>query len=110
VLERYPVTLALVVFVVSAASLFAFLVMVGAYLRVVGSGRARPPMWLGASVAACLAAPLSVAFRDMLLRAVGADPSHEGINTLAALVFGSGFLAGVLTLAAQSALRHARRG
>lgn len=110
VLEGYPAALVLVVFGFSAASLFAFVVLVGWYLGVVAPSRARPSVWLCAAVVACVAGPLAGAFRDFLLWAVGADQSHQTITTLAVLMLGAGVLAGTLSLVTQSAFRLLRRG
>jgi hypothetical protein len=109
VLEGYPIALVLVVFGVSVASLFAFLVLVGSYLRVVAPLRSSPSAWLCATVAACVAAPLAGAFRDSLLGTVGADQSHPRVRQLAVLMVAAGAVVGALSLAVQSALRHIRR-
>ena len=108
VLERYPAGLVLVVFGVSAAGLFAFAVLGGWYLRVVAPSPGRPSVWLCAAVVACVAGPLAGAFRDALLRTVGADESHQTIATLGALMLGAAILAGTLSLATQSAFRRVR--
>jgi len=45
-LEGYPAPLVLLSFVFVAATLFALVVMVGAYLRVVARRQTTPPAWL----------------------------------------------------------------
>jgi len=57
----------LFVFAVSTANLFAFVVIVGSYLRVVAAKRARPSVWLCAAVLACVGSTLAVSFRSSLL-------------------------------------------
>lgn len=109
VLEGYPAALVLVVFGVSAASLFAFVVLGGWYLRVVAPRRARPSVWLCSAVVACVAGPLAWAFRDALLRTVGAEHSHQTMATLAALMLGAAVLAGTLSLTTQAAFRSITR-
>ncbi|MGH9101538.1 MAG: hypothetical protein ACRDYD_00910 [Acidimicrobiales bacterium] len=109
VLEGYPAPLVLLVFTVSAGSLFAFLVVVGSYLRVVAPKRAQPSVWLCAAIVACLSGTLAVAFRDSLLWTLGTTQSHETIGTLAELVLGAGALAGALSLVGQSTARQLRQ-
>jgi hypothetical protein len=109
VLERYPASLVVFVFVVSTASLFALLVVVGAYLRVVAPNRARPSVWPCAAVVACTAGTLAVAFRDPLLQSVGSGSAHATTVMLTELLLGAGVAAGVLSLAAQTAFRRLRR-
>ncbi len=108
VLEHYPAPLVLLVFGVSTASLFAFTVVAGSYLRVIAPRHERPSIWLCAAVVTCLAGPLAGAFRDPLLRVIGVDESHQTVGGLAGLILGVGVLAGVVTLVGQSTFRCVR--
>ena len=108
VLERYPASLVVFVFAVSTASLFALVVLVGAYLHVVAPTRARPSVWLCAAVVACTAGTLAVAFRDPLLGVLGTSDVHATTGTLTELLLGVGAAAGAVSLAAQATFQRVR--
>jgi hypothetical protein len=105
VLEGYPAPLVAFVFALSAAALFAFVVMAGSYLRVVAPGKPGPSMLLCATVAACLGGPVVFAFHDSLLAAAHV-PQTAG--ALGVLLFGGGAGAGLVSLAGQAVFRRAR--
>lgn len=94
VLEDYPVPLVLLSSVFVTASLFVLVVVVGAYLRVVGRRQATPPAWLITTVVACTAGTVAFAFHDSLL-------SDQAVPQLSALYFGAGLAAGAVSLALQ---------
>lgn len=98
VLEGYPAPLVLLVFAFVTASLFAFVVVVGAYLRVVAKRNARTPPWLSTTVVACTAGTVAFAFHDSLL-------AHQTVTELSALYFGVGVAAGMVSLALQTLWR-----
>jgi hypothetical protein len=95
VLEGYPAPLVLLVFAFVTASLFAFLVIVGGYLRLVAPHTARTPVWLSSTVLACTAGSVAFAFHDSLL----AQQSVRGLSTL---FFGAALAAGTASIAAQT--------
>lgn len=101
VLERYPPALVLLSFALPAASLFAFVVVAGRYLRIVAPRRGGPPAWLSAAVVACTAGTLAFAFHDSLL-------AHQTAAGLNALLFGGGVAAGAVSFTIQMALRRFR--
>jgi len=92
-LEGYPASLVLLSFVFVAATLFALVVVVGAYLRVVARPLA-PPAWLFTVVVACTAGAVAFAFHDSLL-------ADQTVTQLSALYFGAGIAAGISGLAVQ---------
>ncbi len=104
VLEGYPPALVLLVFAISTASLFALLVVAGAYLRVVAPRPARRPVWLSATLVACTAATVAFAFHDSLL-------DHQTVATASALFFIPGLTAGAISFATLATFRrfHAHR-
>jgi hypothetical protein len=101
VVEGYPPALVLLAFSLPAASLFAFVVIVGRYLRIVAPDRAEPPVWLCAIVVACAAGTVAFAFHDSLL-------THQTAAGLDALLFGGGLVGGVATFTMLVVLRHFR--
>jgi len=101
VVEGYPPALVLLSFALPAASLFAFVVVVGRYLRIVAPEHTEPPAWLCATVMACVSGTVVFAFHDSLL-------THETAAGLNALLFGGGMIGGVASFTALVALRHFR--
>ena len=63
-LEGYPPLLVLLSFALPAAVLFAFVVLVGGYLRIVTPTWTRAPRWLAVVVVACSTGPVAFAFHD----------------------------------------------
>jgi hypothetical protein len=105
-IEGYSVALLLFVFGVSTASLFAFSVLAGGYLRVVAASRPRPPVWLSAVVAACVAGPLAFAFRSPLQSMLGLGEADETVGRLTVLMIAAGALAAAVTTVGKVALGH----
>jgi hypothetical protein len=99
VLEGYPPALVLLSFALPTAALFAVIVIVGRYLRVVAPQPGGTPAWLAAAVAACLGGTLTFAFHDSLL-------AHQTAAGLNALLFGGALAAGVLYAAVNATMRH----
>lgn len=98
VLEGYPAPLVLLVSAFVTASLFAFVVVVGAYLSVVPPRTTATPVWLSATVVACAAGCVAFAFHDSLL-------AEQTVAGLSALFFGAGLAAGTVSLIAQTLWR-----
>jgi len=94
VLEGYSTPLVLLISVFITASLFALIVVVGAYLRVVAQRQTTPPAWLVTMVVACTAGTVAFALHDSLL-------SHPTVTQLSALYFGAGIAAGTGSLVLQ---------
>jgi hypothetical protein len=103
-LEQYPAPLAAFVFALCATALFAFVVITGAYLRVIAPGASNSTVWLRAAVVACLTGPAVFAFHDWLLAAAHL-PQTTG--TLTGLLFGGGAVGWLAGLVLASA-RHGR--
>ncbi len=99
VLEGYPAPLVLLSFVFVTASLFALVVVLGSYLRVVGRHQATPPTWLITTVVACTAGTVAFAFHDSLL-------SNQTVTQLSALYLGAGIAAGTTSLLLQMLWRQ----
>ena len=99
VFEGYPAPLVLLSFVFVAATLFAFVVAVGAYLHVVERRQTPPPAWLFSVVVACTVGAVAFAFHNSLL-------AEQTVSQLSALYFGAGITAGTATLALQRLWRH----
>ncbi len=97
--EGYPPALVLLSFAMPAASLFAFIVLVGRCLRIVAPREGGPPPWLFTVVVACAGGTLVFALHNSLL-------AHQTVGGLNALFFGGGLAAGMVSLCAQSALRR----
>lgn len=97
-LEGYPAQLVLLVFAFVTASLFVFVVVVGAYLRVLAPRRASAPAWLCTAVVACTAGTVAFAFHDSIL-------AHQTVNELSALFLGVVAAAGAVSLAVQALWR-----
>jgi len=99
VLEGYSAPLVLLSFVFVAATLFALVVVVGAYLRVVARRQTPPPTWLFTVVVACTVGAVAFAFHDSLL-------AEQTVTQLSALYFGAGIAAGTASLALQRLWRR----
>jgi hypothetical protein len=95
VLEGYSPMMAVIFVAVTAGGLFAFVLVAGAYLRVVRTGGDRPkngPL-VHAIIAAAVALPVVTAFRDPLWGLVGADPATAGTGQLGELLLlGAGLI------------------
>ena len=105
VLEGYPGPLVVFVFALTAAVLFAFVVIAGSYLRVVAPRKPRPSVLLRAVVAACLGGPAVFAFHDSLLAAANV---RQTAGTLSVLLLGGGAAAGLVSLMVRASFRRAR--
>lgn len=102
VLEGYPPPLVLLVFAFLVATLFAFVVVVGAYLRVVPPRQATAPAWLLAAVLAATAGAVAFAFHDSLL-------VHQTVAGLSVLYFGTAITAGTLSLGVRTVWQRPRQ-
>jgi hypothetical protein len=105
VLEGYPAPLVAFVFALTAAVLFAFVVIAGSCLRVVAPREPRPSVLLCAAVAACMGGPVVFAFHDSVLAAAHV---RQSAGALSVLLFGGGAAAGLVSLVAQATIRRAR--
>lgn len=101
VLEGYSAPLVLLIFVFLVGSLFVFVVLVGAFLRVIAPRPGRPAAWLSTTILACTAGAVAFAFHDSLL-------TEQTVTGLGALYFGAAGTAGVLGLALQAGWRLSR--
>lgn len=108
ILEGYTPALALLFISVSACSVFAFVVVAGAYLRVVGREAGLPRRSVLAAVVASAAVPLAAAFRGSLWWLLGTNDHDAGLTQLAQLVFLAALVTGVGTLAATTLVRSRR--
>lgn len=86
VLEQYAWTMALFYVSVTACSVFAFVVVAGAHLRLVSPSESAPGTAVRSFVAACASVPLAVGFRGSLWWVVGTDGRAAGLGDLALLV------------------------
>ena len=102
VLEGYPPLLVLVSFALPAAILFAFVVLVGGYLRIVTPTWKRAPRWLAVAVVACCTGPAAFAFHDSF----PALQTQIGLN---ALLFGGALVGAAVTLAVQGLIGRSSR-
>ncbi len=102
VFEAYPPALVLLAFALPAAALFALIVLVGRYLRVVAPRSNVVPVGLSTTVAACIVGPVVFAFHDSLL------PQHQTAAELNALLFGGAVVGGAASLTVHLALRGFR--
>lgn len=95
ILEGYPAPLMLFIAVFLTTTLFAVVVLVGAYLRVVAPTSARTPRWLSTSVAACLAGATGFALHDSLLG------GQQTVGGLSALFLAAAVIGGLVSLVLQ---------
>ena len=101
--ESYRLGTSLLFFCVVTAGVFAFVAGAGAYLRIVRSdsrGR-RTRRLVRATVLACAAVPVALAFRATLWSLVGADPQHSGLPALWLLLAAAAATTFGLSLAAE---------
>lgn len=101
VLEGYPAPLVLLVSAFVTAALFAVVVVLGAYLRVVEPRTIPTPVWVSSTVVACAAGCVAFALHDSLL-------AQQTVGGLSGLFLGSFFAAGALSAAAQALWRRFR--
>jgi hypothetical protein len=99
-LEHYAVGLAALFILISAASLFAFLVIVGAELTIVHPRAERSTPAVHALVFASLGIPLAATFRSPIWSAVGVNENDAGVGDFAVLCLGAGAGIGLLVLVA----------
>ena len=102
--EGYWIGTSLLFFCVVTAGVFAFLAGAGAYLRIVRTdNRGR---WgrklVRATILACAAVPVALAFRATLWSLVGAHPRHSGLPALWLLLAAAAAITFGLTLVAES--------
>lgn len=105
VLEGYQPELALLVFTVSACSFYAFVVVVGARLRLVGRGHGGRRYGVGTAVAVAAAVALAASFRDALWSVLGVDTDTAGIGQLAVLMAGTALIVVLVGLPVERLLR-----
>jgi hypothetical protein len=108
VLERYPPGLAVLFVIISAASMFAFLVIAGAHLQVVSPRRAHPAVWVRAAALAALAVPLAATFRDAIWVGLAVPEHDQTVASLAVLCLGAGLIIGLVVLVADILVRCLR--
>ncbi len=102
VFEGYPPALVLLSFAFPAAALFALIVLIGRYLRVVAPRSNTTPIGVSAVVVACLVGTVIFALHDSLL------PQQQTAAELNALLFGGALAGGIASLITQSALQRFR--
>lgn len=100
-LEGYPPLLILLSFVLPAAGLFAFTVIVGRFLRIVAPRRRHSSMWPAVAVAGCIAGTALFSFHGSLL----SHPTPAAVN---ALLFGGGLAGALICLIVQLCARRRR--
>jgi hypothetical protein len=100
--ERYPPALVLLSFALPAAALFALIMLVGRYLRVVAPRSHATSTGTSVAVVGCIVGTVIFAFHDSLL------PQHQTAAQLNALLFGGAIAGGTVSLGAQLALRRVR--
>jgi len=106
--ERYRAGVSVLFFCIVTAGVFAFLAAAGSYLRVIRSDSPASGIrrrLVHASVGACAAVPVTLAFRATLWSLVGANPQRSGLPALWLLLLSSAAIAFVLTLAAERLVR-----
>lgn len=97
-----------IIFAVATCGLFAFVVAAGAYLGLVrreGALSVVRRRGVDSVVAGSMAAPIGLAFRDAIWRAVGVDAAAAGAGDLALLLGGCALAATVSVFLIESALR-----
>ena len=100
--EGYPPAYVVVSFVFPAASLFALIVLIGRYLRIIAPRAEGTPRWISVTIVACIGGALVFAFHNALL----SQQTGFGLN---ALFFGGSMAAGLLALCIQLAFRAFHR-
>jgi len=103
VLEGYPPALVLLSFALPAGALFALIVLVGRYLRIVAPRLDTSPAGVSAAVVACIVGTLVFALHDSLL------PRHQTAAELNALLFGGAIAGGIASIAMRVALGRLSR-
>ena len=107
ILEAYPPGVALFFFSVVASSVFAFVVIAGAYLRVAGRPHTSPGRATVALVLTCGSIPLAVSFRDSLWWVLGTDDGAlAGLTVLVVII---AVATGALAFATEPLFRHRLR-
>jgi hypothetical protein len=106
--ERYGPPMALFYFGVVACTLFAFVVIVGAHLRLVGRPGARPSRAVLALVLACTSVPLTVSFRDSLWWVLGTNEGDAGLTQLTVLLLAGAAATATLVFAGEPLVRGRR--
>ena len=108
-LEGYEPALAALFVTISACSMFAFLVVAGTYLRIVGREPSAPRAVVVALVASAASVPLAASFRGSLWWVLGTTDEAAGLAELAELVLVAAAATGAMTLVVAGALRSVRR-
>jgi hypothetical protein len=92
VLEGYGLSLAVFVYGISTASLFAFFLLAGSYLHVTERRSAAVPPVVVAAVAGCLTAVIATGFRASLWWLVGTTDTAAGLSDLIVLTLVCGLI------------------
>jgi hypothetical protein len=112
--EHYYLASTLLTAALLACGMFAFLVTAGSYLGLVRAStpmRGAPRRVVDASVIACVAALIALAFRNSLWWMIGTTAATAGNSQFALLIGAAMTVAFAATLSAESALRtHSRSG
>jgi hypothetical protein len=98
----YVAAKVLLSFALPAAALFALIMLVGRYLRVVAPRSDATSTGTSVAVVGCIVGTVIFAFHDSLL------PQHQTAAQLNALLFGGAIAGGTVSLGAQLALRRVR--
>jgi len=105
--EGYVLSGQLLFISVAAGGMFAFLVTVGAYLRLAGTAQWPRRRLVHALVAACASLPITIAFRDALWSMLSVNGRHAGATGLEVLVLLIAITTGAIAFAAEPLLpRH----
>jgi hypothetical protein len=104
VLEGYPPALVVFSFLLPAAALFALIVIVGRYLRIVAPRSDLRPPGVTVAVVSCLTGPALFAFHDSLL------PQDQTVTELFVLLVVGAIIGGVATLLALRAIDCIKSG
>lgn len=108
-IEGYSPPLAALFITISACSLFAFLVIVGAHLRLIGRSADQPTPATRVVVLVSLSVPLAASFRGSLWWLIGTNDRAAGLAQFAELLAVCAAAAGVLAVTGELVVRAARQ-
>ncbi len=106
--EAYAPKLAVFVLAATACGMFAFLVVAGSHLRVVGRPNAPPGRAASAFVLACASVPLTVAFRGSLWWVLATSDRDAGLDQLIVLTIVVAIATSTLAIVTQPLARGHR--
>lgn len=98
--EQYPATLAALIMTVSACSMFAFVMLAGGYVRLVGRRPGHPAPAVVIMLSVCVSVPLAVTFRGSLWWLVETNDKAAGVPQLAELLAVGAAITAVVATAA----------